>query len=397
MADCAYKSPNKKKRRVLFLTGTRADFGKMKPLIDAVDQSGDFEAHVFITGMHMLARYGATAGEVQEAGYRNIFTYFNQIDSPSTPLEQILANTIQGLSHYVYEHCPDLLVIHGDRVEALAGAITGLFKHVLVAHIEGGELSGTMDEIFRHAISKFAHVHFVANGEARKRLIQMGELKETIFSIGSPDIDVMLSGSLPSLDEVRCRYGISFSKYAIFSYHPVTSELDALPSKIEAVLRGLLESNLNYVVIYPNNDPGSDIILEAISELKDYERFRVLPSMRFEYFLTLLKHAVALVGNSSAGVREAPVYGVPTVNIGSRQLNRYNCKSITNVEEDIDAIVHALRTLPKTTTPSLHFGKGNSAKFFLNHLRDSAFWCIKHQKQFQDLMFFPPLISEHCA
>jgi UDP-N-acetylglucosamine 2-epimerase (hydrolysing) len=244
-----------------------------------------------------------------------------------------------------------------------------------------------MDELIRHAVTKLSHFHFVSNNPARKRLIQMGEAPGSIFVIGSPDIDVMLSENLPELSEVKHRYEINFPEYAIFIYHPVTTELQLLQEHITSVTAALEASTLNFLVIYPNNDPGADLILEILKRFHDHPRFRLLPSMRFEYFLTLLKNARAIVGNSSAGVREAPVYGVPTINVGTRQMNRFNYPFIFNVPEDKEKILQALNDLPASVTPSLHFGRGESAKLFMVQLRSSKFWATPCQKQFCDLGF----------
>jgi UDP-N-acetylglucosamine 2-epimerase (hydrolysing) len=310
-------------KSILFVTGTRADFGKLKPLIAEVSNSKDFDYHIFATGMHMLSRYGSTVEEIAQI-FEHIYPYLNQDPFGSRGMDLALANTIQGLGHWLREFTVDLIVVHGDRIEALAGAAVGALQNVLVAHIEGGEVSGTVDELLRHSISKLAHLHFVANQSARNRLLQMGEQPESVFVIGSPDIDVMLSTSLPSLDEVKRHYEIPFDNYCIFIYHPVTSELSGLEQRAERMWRALLASHRNFVVIHPNNDSGSEILLRELTRhVKNNARFRPLPSMRFESFLTLMKHADAIVGNSSAGIREAPVYGVPTINIGSRQLNRF--------------------------------------------------------------------------
>jgi UDP-N-acetylglucosamine 2-epimerase (hydrolysing) len=373
------------KKKILFLTGTRADFGKLKPLIQKVKASGDLEYAVFATGMHMLARYGSTVKEIYKAGFTKVFTYINQDASATAGMDQILASTIQGLGYYVREHQPDLIVVHGDRVEALAGAIVGALNNVLVAHIEGGERSGTVDELIRHAVTKLAQVHFVANDEARRRLIQMGEDPDAVFEIGSPDVDVMLSGTLPPLAEVRKKYAIDFERYGIFTYHPVTTEQTELPRNIDAVLEGVLESPLSWVMIYPNNDAGSDVILRALERVRQHPRVRLIPSMRFEYYLTLMRHAAVVCGNSSAGVREAPVYGVPTVNIGTRQNARYEYRSIVNVPEDPGAIAAALSSLPQRVEPSTHFGTGNSAALFLDRLRDPFLWTTPRQKLFRDI------------
>lgn len=372
-------------RRIVFLTGTRADFGKLKPLMHAVDGCPAFEGAVFVTGMHMLSRYGLTIDEVTKAGFSRIHAFMNQFHGE--PSEHILANTITGLSRYVQEYQPDMIVVHGDRVETLAGAIVGTLRNVLVAHIEGGELSGTIDETIRHAVSKLAHLHFVANEEAAERLRQLGEQPQSIRVIGSPDIDIMLSSDLPDLDEVRRHYGIAAPEYGIVLFHPVTTELHAQHRAAAELVAALVESGLDYVVIYPNNDPGSDAILEQYAALHGDPRFTLLPSMRFEFFLTLLRHASFIAGNSSAGIREAPVYGVPTVNIGSRQQNRFRYESIFDVPNDRavigDAIASALRM--ESVRPSRFFGDGHSAPRFLRALCCSAVWETPRQKQFHDM------------
>lgn len=373
-------------RGILFVTGTRADFGKMKPLIKEVDRSNEFEAYIFATGMHTIARYGSTINEIKKVGFKNIFSYINQDGTVNSQMDIVLANTIQGLGHYIREFRPDLIIVHGDRIEALAGAISGALNNILVAHVEGGELSGTVDELIRHSVTKLSHLHFVANDEARKRLIQMGENPETIFVIGSPDIDVMLSDKLPSLLEVKSKYEINYSEYAIFIYHPVTTELNLLRHRIETTVDALIASRMNFVVIYPNNDTGSEIIMESFERFNNNPHFRAIPSMRFERFLTLMKNAIAIVGNSSAGIREAPVYGVPTINIGNRQMNRYDYHSILNVPENQELILDAFSKLPESVIPSLHFGSGGSTKLFMKQLHNPKLWNTTLQKQFNELI-----------
>jgi UDP-N-acetylglucosamine 2-epimerase (hydrolysing) len=370
-------------RRILFLTGTRADFGKMKPLMRAVQNAPGFVCEVFVTGMHMLKRYGLTVNEIRNAGIANIFTFINQ-DSTERGMDVVLANTIRGLGHYVREFRPDMIVVHGDRVEALGGAIVGSLHNILVAHVEGGEISGTIDELLRHAISKLSHLHFVSNEQARRRLIQMGELESSVHVIGSPNIDIMLSDTLPTLGEVRQRYDIPYDNYAVLVYHPVTTEVERIRAHAQAVVNGAMRSGLNYVVIYPNNDSGSESIMEVLESVREHPRFTLLPSMRFEYYLTLLRYAQAIVGNSSSGVHEAPVYGVPTVNIGTRQLNRFHYQTIVDVSEDVEQILAALSDLPKGA-PSLHFGSGQSAQLFMERLGDLDTWSTPCQKQFRDV------------
>ncbi|RPI78484.1 MAG: UDP-N-acetylglucosamine 2-epimerase (hydrolyzing), partial [Desulfobacteraceae bacterium] len=324
-------------KKILFLTSTRADFGKLKSLMRAVDLAGEFILHIFVTGMHVLPKYGNTGDEVEKAGFKSIFKFINQKSNDT--MDCILANTIQGLTSYIGLQKPDLLVIHGDRAEALAGAIVGAFNNILVAHIEGGEISGAIDESIRHSISKLAHLHFVANTEAKQRLLHMGESSANIFVIGSPDLDLMSSDTLPALEEVKRYYEIPFERYALFTYHPVSSSLQNLMARSKEIIATLKQSDRNYVAIYPNNDPGSEIIIEQLEALRNDKRFRIFPSLRFESFLVLLKHAEFMIGNSSAAVREAPFYGIRSINLGDRQNGRFQCDSIINTPETAVAIL----------------------------------------------------------
>lgn len=376
---------SRQRRKVLFITGTRADFGKLKPLILCVQGTDAFESSVFATGLHMLSRYGSTIHEIGKAGCRPVYPFINQDGSISSQMDLALANTVIGLSHYVREHRPDLMIVHGDRVEALAGAIVGALNNILVGHVEGGEVSGTIDEVLRHAVTKLSHLHFVANDEARLRLLQMGEQAGSIYVIGSPDIDVMLSAALPSFRRVQAKYDIPFTQYVILIYHPVTTELATLGARAQAVFAGVRATGRNIVALYPNNDSGSEQILAELERLGQEPGVRLLPSMRFEYFLSLLKHADAIVGNSSAGIREAPVYGIPTVDIGTRQQNRFHGSSIVNVPDEAGAVARALTTLPPRMSPSFHFGTGNSATLFLAALAGEALWQTPPQKLFCDL------------
>jgi len=373
-------------KRIVFVTGSRADFGKLKPLMLAVNSSPDFKCLVFVTGMHVLSRYGLTVNEVYKAGFCDIYTYINQVYGES--MEMVLANTIIGLSRYLLEYQPDLIVIHGDRVETLAGAIAGALQNILVAHIEGGEMSGTIDELIRHSVSKMSHIHFVSNKTAADRLLQLGEDSDRIYIIGSPDIDIMLNGALPEMEEVKKHYEIGFSKYAILVYHPVTTELDSQEENVRELATALIASGDNYIVIYPNSDVGSDLIFKAYERFQGNARFRVFPSLRFEYFLSLLKEADYIIGNSSVGIREAPVYAVPAINVGSRQQNRFEADLIINVAHDRKAILEAIAAVKKfpKMPPCYYFGDGHGAAAFMKALAGRELWETPKQKQFCDIL-----------
>lgn len=373
------------RKKVLFLTGTRADYGKMKSLMKALGQNSEIEIYVFVCGMHLLETFGSTYHEVLKDEHPNVYVAHEINQTQNSGIT--LGNTICALTEYVGNIKPDMIIVHGDRMDAMAGALVGALNNIIVGHIEGGELSGTIDESIRHAISKFAHIHFVCTEEAKKRLIQLGEEESRIHVIGSPDIDIMLSDKLPSLQQALARYEIDFDDYGILMYHPVTTEYEVVGQKIKTVVDAVIESGRNYIVVYPNNDLGSEIILNEYKRFLEIPRFKVFPSLRFEYFLTLLKHAKCIIGNSSAGIRESGVYGVPAIDIGTRQSGRYSTATIRNlqhVEEERGQILHALGETEHYLWTSSTFGDGSSTERFVEIVSSPEFWDTKIQKQFID-------------
>ena len=375
-------------KTITFITGTRADYGKIKSLIlELQKKKNKFKTNLIITGMHNIRKYGYTKDEIDKDKIRNCYRFNNQ--SKNATMDIILSNTIKGINNFVSKNHTDLIVVHGDRVESLAGAITGCLNNIKVAHIEGGEISGTIDEVIRHSISKLSHLHFVTNKIAKKRLLQMGETNKNIFTIGSPDVDIILKKKLPNISIVKKRYNINFENYAICIFHPVTTELKKIEYQIKSLLRTIIKSNFNYIVLLPNNDLGKEIILNNVLNLKNkkYKNFKILPSMRFEYYLSLLKNSHFIIGNSSSGIMEAPYYGVPTIDLGSRQKNRAQISSVISINDysKISNLVNKFKVKKHKFKPLQYFGNGNSHKRFLSILNQKRIWSIKNQKQFIQL------------
>ena len=368
--------------KLLFVTGTRADFGKLEPLAVAARDAG-FDVGFWVTGMHMLDQYGLTKIEVQRVQGVTVKEFLNQ-DS-DTPQDLILANTVIGFSQYVAEHRPDLVIVHGDRIEALACAIVCATNYIRCAHIEGGEVSGTIDEVFRHCNTKLAYCHFVSSDTAVERVRRLGEPMSSIFKIGSPELDFHARPSGVTLPQVRAHYDIPFDEYGVCTFHPVTSEKDTMGQQAKELFDVLCASQRHFVVILPNNDPGSQDIVSVIDRLPK-DRFRVLPSMRFAHFSELMKHAACIVGNSSAGVREAPFLGVPSLDVGTRQNARSVAPSITSVHaNETDKIVDFLQMeWGRRYDNDAEFGQGAASEQFVNILQSDDFWSRGFQKVFQD-------------
>jgi len=372
-------------KKIIFLTGTRADYGKLRSLVQILASVEEFDPRIFATGMHMLPEYGSTVHEIFKDGFADTYVFNNVGAEPGMDLS--LANTINGFSGYVRATQPDLIVVHGDRPEALAGAIVGVFNNIRVAHIEGGELSGTVDGLIRHSISKLSHAHFVSTVEAKERLVVMGESRNAIFVLGAPSIDLLKSNSLPSLKSVTDHYEIPFDEFSIFSYHPVTTEIDQLERKSADVIAALIASKLNYVVILPNNDLGSKKIIKSFERLAGNDHFRIIASVRFQAYLRLLKECRFIIGNSSSGVCEAPVMGVPTINIGTRQQGRLAGPSVFHCDDNQEAVLATICQILKKERRLQSFteyGVGDSDQRFLETLNRTAFWDLPIQKEFQD-------------
>jgi UDP-N-acetylglucosamine 2-epimerase (hydrolysing) len=369
-------------RHLLFLTGTRADFGKLEPLAAAARDAGH-RVTFFVTGMHMMERYGLTRNEVGRMPGVGVEEFVNQAEGD--PQDLVLARTVMGFSAYVNAVKPDLIVLHGDRIEALAGALVAATNYVRSAHVEGGEVSGTIDEVFRHCNTKLCTHHFVSSEAAARRVRALGEPDGTIHVIGSPELDFHARPSGVSLADVRARYDIPFDEFGIATFHPVTSEQDSIGQQAADLFGALVASGRAFVTIAPNNDPGSAAIFQTLERLPK-DRFRLLPSMRFAHFSELMKNAACMVGNSSAGVREAPFLGLPSLDIGTRQANRSDASSVTACEaRDREAILGFLtREWGKRRPRDELFGQGSAAERFVGVLAEPSFWARGLQKAFQD-------------
>lgn len=369
-------------RSILFVTGTRADYGKLAPLATVVRDAG-FDVSFFVTGMHMMARYGLTKTEVHRMSGVRVHEFLNQ--RPDDPQDIVLAKTVIGFSDFVQEMHPDLVVIHGDRIEATASALVTATNYIRSAHIEGGEVSGTIDEVLRHCNTKLASHHFVSSDDAARRVQALGEPPEYIHVIGSPELDVHGMDSGVTLDEVKRRYEIAFDDYGICTFHSVTSEPDTMGQQAEAFFAALQDSRRQFVVIAPNNDPGSHCIFAVIDKLPKAQ-FRVIPSLRFNYFSELMKNAACIVGNSSAGVREAPFLGIASLDVGSRQTNRALSPTVTAVmASDRTGILDFMANRWGARFPRhCAYGQGLASTRFLEVLQRAEFWDSPLQKTFHE-------------
>jgi len=314
------------KIKLLFITGTRADVGKLAPFVDAVIKNKNYEPMILVTGMHLEETFGLTYQEVERRFNCKIILERNYVGDVSSI--ESFSNTAQIISKILEEFNIEIIIVHGDRPEALAGAISGTLSNTIVCHIEGGEISGTVDESLRHAITKLAHIHFPTSEKAALRLFQMGEKHQSVFVSGSHIANIVSVDSLPTLKDVKEKYDIPWDDFYISILHPVTTELEIMPLWVEEYFNTLETINENFLILYPNSDLGHKIILKRMLKIRNKKNFRILPSLRHEAYLRILFESSGIIGNSSSAIHEAPIFGIPAIDYGTRQKGRASGNNI---------------------------------------------------------------------
>ncbi|MNB76736.1 UDP-N,N'-diacetylbacillosamine 2-epimerase (hydrolyzing) [compost metagenome] len=330
-------------KKVLVVTGTRADYGIYFPILKAIKADSDLELHLLVTGMHLSPQYGYTIEHIRADGFRISATVDCLLQGAThANMARSVGLAILGMTQAVESINPDYVVVLGDRGEMLAAAIVASHMNIPVAHLHGGEVSGTIDESVRHAISKLAHIHFPATEASRERLIRLGEDPWRIQVVGAPRIETILNADLPILTEVKRRYRLdNIDSYLLFAYHPVTTETGDLED-LRGMVNVLANSGKDVVCIHPNADAGTEGITGVYREFADCRNLYWITSFEQMDYLTILKYTDVLIGNSSSGIIEAASFHVPVINIGSRQAGRERSDNIFDIGENADELAAAL-------------------------------------------------------
>ena len=319
---------------VLICTFSRADYGKLKSTLFLLRERG-IPFKIFCAGLHLFHDLGMTWKEVEKDFPKEIIQTGEQLESSSYKESSILI--LEELTKAIHFYNPRIALIHGDRYESLCAAYTFTLNNVPIAHIEGGEITGTTDEHFRHAISKLSHFHFVTNAVSKEVLLRLGEKKQNIHEVGNPSLDILakIKEEDRGLNDVISRYDIKISPrdYVIFLFHPVAT-VDSMSPELQIgidCLDFLLSKNENVIAIKPNLDRNHESIYQALEKRKS-KLLALIPSMRFELFLQLLYNSKYIIGNSSLLVHEAPFIGLKALNIGTRQDGRTTPESTVNIK-----------------------------------------------------------------
>lgn len=332
-------------RNVTVVTGTRAEYGLLKSPMCAIRDHPQLSLSVVATGMHLSPRYGNTVEEIRNDGFDVDREVESLLDSDSgRGMAKTLGITLSGVTDAVASLEPDVVIVLGDRGEALAGAVAAAHMNVPVAHIHGGDaLNGAViDDSIRHAITKFAHLHFPSSELSAERVSKLGEPEWRIDIVGAPGLDDVLTSEYETPDKVLRKHGIpTDSPIALVVQHPVTSQADHAGEQMAMTLDAVTSVDVEPVVIYPNADAGGRQMIDEIEARTDsLYTFKNLP--RKEY-LALLDASSVMVGNSSSGIIEAPSFGLPVVDVGPRQDGRQRADNTISVPHDADAISDAIR------------------------------------------------------
>ncbi len=331
-------------RSVCYVTGTRADFGLMRRALQLAAADPRLVVSVCVTGMHLLADYGETAREIEAAGLSigaRIPVALAGADGGA--MARALAVQLAGMVEAFERQRPDLVVVLGDRGEMLAGALAAIHLNIPIVHLHGGELSGTVDEPIRHAISKFAHYHFVSSEGARARLIRMGEQPAHIFVTGAPGLDDLADLATMPRTELCAEAGLNPDQaVALVVFHGVLQEAELAGAQCAAIVEAIGRAGCQMLALLPNSDAGGEAIRSVLEGARHRPGVQVAAHLERRRFVSWMAVADVMVGNSSSGIIEAASLGLPVVNVGSRQQGRERSGNVIDVPAEIGPILAAI-------------------------------------------------------
>jgi len=321
------------KRKIAVITGTRADYGIFYHVLKEIEKHDVLDLKLIVCGMHLCPEFGMTINEIKKDGF-SIADKFETIlaSDTGTAMAKSIGLSIISMAQSFERIKPDIVLILGDRGEMLAAATAAIHMNIPVAHIHGGEVTGTVDESVRHAITKLSHIHFPANEDSKQRIIKLGEEEKNIFVVGAPGLDYIKKTKYLSRSEMLKRFELKDDKIFLLTQHPVTTERDMVEWQIRETLDAVVELGYQTIVSYPNSDNGGREIIKVIEEYRaKYPILKVFKNLTQVEYLSFLEVAEVMIGNSSSGIIEAPSFKLPVVNIGSRQGTRLRACNIIDV------------------------------------------------------------------
>ena len=383
-------------RKICLITGSRAEYGHLRRLAREIVDDPELQLQWLITGTHLSERFGLTHQEIENDGFVIDETVeMSPSDDSTTSIAKSVGKGIAGMTNALERLDADILVILGDRYEMLAAASTALILGIPIAHVHGGEVTeGAFDDAIRHAITKMAHLHFVAAEPYRRRVIQMGEDPQRVFTVGAPGLDDLLSGT--SLDGRALEHHLDFpigEGFFLVTYHPATLESGDAARPAREMLAALdAFPDRKVLITGVNADPGHDAIAQAMTDYAaaSPERVAARASLGETAYISAMRLSTVVIGNSSSGIIEAPALGKPTVNIGDRQKGRLRAPSVIDCAPDRQSIRDAVgRALEPDFRDALnemtsHYGRGGASRKIKDRLKRTPLEGLT-RKRFHDL------------
>ena len=381
----------KKKYKILCMTGTRADYPRIKPVLEKLRLEKKIDLKMFVTGQHVEKKFGFTINEIKKDKFSIYKTakIFSKDDSISG-MNSAFQRCFKAFSNSLKKYKPDLVLLTVDRLETIACSTASLTLNYPIAHVQGGEITGTMDETIRHCVSKMSNIHFVANKDAQKRLIRLGENPKAIFNFGCPYAEEIIKKKLFTKKVILKFLGLTEKDdFIIFVQHPVTSELQDNFNNYKVTADILKKfKKLKVVNIFSNADAGGQQINKYIKKNKNFLNFTNLSE---KYFLSIMKYSKFMIGNSSAGIREAPSFKTPVINIGTRQFGRLRSKNIIDCNYSKKSIQNSISKVLNDKKFSLQVSKcknlyqsKNTSKKIVNEILNQLKKGINIQKIFYE-------------
>jgi len=366
---------SKKSKKILIIAGSRGEYGYIRPIIREIKKTKDFDYEMVVCNMHVLDTFGSSIEEIKKDDVKIGAVVHNTLDGYNRlTMTKSLGIFMMELPAIIERIKPDFILIAGDRGEQFMAAIVGAHMYIPVVHIQAGELSGNIDGAVRHAITKLAHIHLCSNEDAAQRVGKMGEETFRIFNVGAPQLDELVAGEMLSEKEVREKYGIKKNKPSILLVqHSVTEEFDQAEKQMAETMKAVAETGYQTIIVLNNSDAGSKIMRKAVFKYRT-PKMKIFENMPRADYAGLMKAAFVLVGNSSSGIIEAPLFKLPVVNIGNRQMGRMRGVNVINVSHNSAKIKLAIQ---KAISPKFKkqaakavslYGDGKSAKRILDIL-----------------------------
>lgn len=348
-------------RKIAVVTGTRAEYGGFYKVLKAIKIHPALKLSLVVAGMHLSREFGYTVEEIENDGFK-IEAKVDMLLSSDTlgAMAKSVGLGIIEMAQVWEQIKPDIILVLGDRIEPLAATIAGAYMNIPVAHIHGGDacVGGNIDDANRYAITKFAHIHFPATRKSAERIIKMGEDEWRAHTVGSPALDMILSKPLVPADVMAEEFDLDLSQPLILLVqHSVTVQVDEAPNQMRETLETIVKLAYPTLLIYPNSDAGGRRMIEVIKEYEKYPFIKTFKGLPRREYLSLMKVASVMVGNSSSGIIEAPSFGLPVVNVGIRQEGRERARNVIDVRHDKEEIKQAI-------------GKALSDKDFLNEVKE---------------------------